>query len=47
MNLNLSVVLEKRINKNKKEGDKKTPKGTFEIENLYFRKDRKKNHKLY
>ena len=27
---------------NKKEGDKKTPKGTFEIENLYFRKDRKK-----
>ena len=23
------------------EGDKKTPKGTFEIENLYFRKDRK------
>ena len=28
--------------KNKKEGDKKTPKGIFEIENLYFRKDRKK-----
>ncbi|WP_075503863.1 L,D-transpeptidase family protein [Candidatus Pelagibacter communis] len=27
--------------KNKKEGDKKTPKGTFEIENLYFRGDRK------
>ena len=25
----------------KKEGDKKTPKGTFELENLYFRKDRK------
>ena len=25
----------------KKEGDKKTPKGTYEIENLYFRKDRK------
>ena len=25
---------------NKKEGDQKTPKGTFEIENLYFRKDR-------
>ena len=24
----------------KKEGDKKTPKGTFEIENLYFRKTR-------
>ena len=28
--------------KNKKEGDKKTPKGTFNIENLYYRKDRKK-----
>ncbi len=27
---------------NKKEGDKKTPKGTFKIENLYFRKDRVK-----
>ncbi|WP_440650751.1 L,D-transpeptidase family protein [Candidatus Pelagibacter sp. HIMB1495] len=26
--------------KNKKEGDKKTPKGTFKVENLYFRKDR-------
>ena len=26
---------------NKKEGDKKTPKGVFAIENLYFRKDRK------
>ena len=25
----------------KKEGDKKTPKGTFELENLYFREDRK------
>ena len=25
---------------NKIEGDKKTPKGTYEIENLYFRKDR-------
>ena len=25
---------------NKREGDKKTPKGIFEIENLYFRKDR-------
>ena len=28
--------------KHKKEGDKKTPRGTFEIENLYFRKDRLK-----
>ena len=26
--------------KNKKEGDKKTPKGTFKIENLYYRRDR-------
>ena len=26
----------------KKEGDKKTPKGIFKIENLYFRKDRLK-----
>ncbi len=26
----------------KKEGDKKTPKGIFSIENLYFRKDRKR-----
>ena len=28
--------------KNKKEGDKKTPIGTFKIENLYYRKDRLK-----
>ena len=27
---------------NKKEGDKKTPKGNFKIENLYFREDRNK-----
>ena len=27
---------------NKIEGDKKTPKGIFKIENLYFRKDRRK-----
>ena len=26
--------------KNKKEGDKKTPKGKFQIEHLYFREDR-------
>ncbi len=31
----------KGSSKNKKEGDKKTPKGVFEIGNLYFRKDRK------
>ena len=30
------------ITKNKKEGDKKTPRGIFEIGNLYFRSDRKK-----
>ena len=34
-------VGKKGFTKNKKEGDKRTPKGTFEIENLYFRKDRK------
>jgi L,D-peptidoglycan transpeptidase YkuD (ErfK/YbiS/YcfS/YnhG family) len=34
-------VGKKGFTKNKKEGDKKTPKGTFEIENLYYRKDRK------
>ena len=28
------------LKKNKKEGDKKTPIGTFGIENLYYRKDR-------
>ena len=28
--------------KNKKEGDKKTPKGTFKIGDLYFRKERLK-----
>ena len=27
--------------RNKEEGDKKSPKGTYNIENLYFRKDRK------
>ena len=26
--------------RNKKEGDNKTPKGTYKIENLYYRKDR-------
>ena len=30
------------LTKNKKEGDKKTPKGNFQIENLYYRKDRLK-----
>ena len=31
----------KGVTKRKREGDKKTPKGVFKIENLYFRKDRK------
>ena len=35
-------VGKKGSTKNKKEGDNKTPKGIFEIENLYFRKDRLK-----
>mgnify|MGYP001334844220 CR=1 FL=1 len=33
------------ISKKKKEGDKKTPKGIFKIENLYYRKDRIKKPK--
>ena len=33
-------VGKKGVTKFKKEGDLKTPKGTFEIENLYYRKDR-------
>ena len=33
------------ITKKKKEGDKKTPKGIFNIGNLYFRKDRLKKPK--
>ena len=28
------------LTSNKKEGDKKTPKGSYKIENLYFRNDR-------
>ena len=30
------------VKKNKKEGDKSTPKGTFSLGNLYFRADRVK-----
>ena len=33
------------LSNKKKEGDNKTPKGYFEIENLYFRKDRLKKPK--
>ena len=36
----------KGLTKYKKEGDLKTPKGIFKIENLYFRKDRIKNQLL-
>ena len=35
-------VGKKGFTRNKREGDKKTPKGIYEIENLYFREDRKK-----
>ena len=35
-------VGKKGTTRNKKEGDKKTPKGTFNIGNVYFRKDRLK-----
>ena len=38
----MCCIGKKGSTKNKKEGDKKTPKGTFEIGNLYFRKDRLK-----
>ena len=34
------VIGKKGLTLNKKEGDKKTPRGLFGIENLYFRKDR-------
>ena len=41
MNLNLSAALVKMEQLiTKKEGDRKTPRGKFKIENLYFRKDR-------
>ena len=36
------VIGKKGLSFNKKEGDKKTPRGLFGIENLYFRKDRMK-----
>ena len=37
------VIGKKGITSNKKEGDKKTPKGLFELDRLYYRKDRIKN----
>ena len=39
-------IEKKGSTKKKIEGDNKTPMGTFEIEYLYFRKDRKKKHLL-
>ena len=33
------------LSSNKKEGDKKTPKGTFNLDKLYYRKDRLKKPK--
>ena len=36
----ICCIGKKGLTTNKKEGDKKTPRGTFEIENLYFRKSR-------
>ena len=40
-NFNFKCVIgEKGLTLNKKEGDKKTPRGLFSIEHLYFRKDR-------
>ena len=46
MILNLSAVLAKKT-KNKIEGDKKTPKGFYSLENLYYREDRVKGLRLY
>ncbi len=40
MILNFGAVLVKMAKVKKKEGDKKTPIGHFEIENLYYRPDR-------
>ena len=41
MSLNLSVVLVKMdLKKNKIEGDLSTPKGKFDLENLYYRNDK-------
>ena len=40
MNLNSNVLLGKRITSKKIEGDKKTPKGIYNLGPVYFRKDR-------
>ncbi len=39
------AIGKKGITANKKEGDKKTPKGLFKLDRLYFRKDRLKKPK--
>jgi len=39
------VIGKKGLSNKKKEGDMKTPKGIFEIDNLYFREDRVKKPK--
>ena len=40
------VIGKNGTSKRKKEGDKKTPKGIYEIEHLYYRRDRIKKIKL-
>ena len=40
-------VGKKGLTKKKKEGDKKTPKGIYKIENFYYRKDRILKPKTY
>ncbi len=39
------AIGKKGLTYNKKEGDKKTPKGLFSLDKLYYRKDRLKNIK--
>ena len=39
------AIGKKGLTFNKKEGDKKTPKGTFNLDKLYYRKDRLKKPK--
>ena len=39
------VIGKNGISNNKVEGDKKTPKGIFDIENLYYRKDKIKKYR--
>ena len=41
------VIGKKGLSNKKKEGDMKTPKGIFGIDNLYFREDRVKKPKTF